>query len=98
MCLRRGRSAQSRQGVSDAVGLHRAGTCACEARGHAPCGAAAFLMATFRVSIETDVAEVVGAARESNRTLEIVGHGTKRGFGRPVTYDNVLDLSGLSGI
>jgi len=55
-------------------------------------------MATFRVSSEADVVEVVRGARESRRTLEIVGHGTKRGFGRLVECDDVLDLSGLSGI
>jgi|KBSMisStaDraftv2_1062788.scaffolds.fasta_scaffold19016_2 glycolate oxidase FAD binding subunit len=55
-------------------------------------------MATSRVSNEADVVEVVRAARESNRTLEIVGHGTKRGFGRPVTCADMLDLSDLRGI
>lgn len=55
-------------------------------------------MTRFRVSSEADVVEVVRAARDSKRTLEIVGHGTKRGFGRPVECDDVLDLSGLSGI
>jgi glycolate oxidase FAD binding subunit len=55
-------------------------------------------MARFRVSSETDVVEVVRAARESRRTLEIVGHGTKRGFGRSMECDDVLDLSALSGI
>jgi glycolate oxidase FAD binding subunit len=55
-------------------------------------------MATFQVSSELDVVDVVRAARESKLTLEIVGHGTKRGFGRPVTCDDVLDLSALSGI
>jgi glycolate oxidase FAD binding subunit len=55
-------------------------------------------MATLSVSSEVDVVEVVRDARESRRTLEIIGHGTKRGYGRPVTCDDVLDLSGLSGI
>jgi glycolate oxidase FAD binding subunit len=55
-------------------------------------------MATFRVSSETDVVEVVRAALESRRTLEVVGHGTKRRFGRPVACDDVLDISGLAGI
>ena len=55
-------------------------------------------MATFPVTSEADVLEVVRAARESSRTLEIVGHGTKRGFGRPVECEDVLDVSGLSGI
>ncbi|HEX3652040.1 MAG TPA: FAD-binding protein [Rhizomicrobium sp.] len=55
-------------------------------------------MATLSVSSETAVVEVVRAARETRRTLEIVGHGTKRGFGRPLECDDVLDLSGLTGI
>jgi glycolate oxidase FAD binding subunit len=55
-------------------------------------------MATFQVSSEADVVEVVRGAREGGGTLEIVGHGTKRGLGRPVECDDVLDLSGLSGI
>jgi glycolate oxidase FAD binding subunit len=55
-------------------------------------------MATFKVSSEADVVEVVRGARDSRRTFEIVGHGTKRGFGRPVECNDVLDLSGLSGI
>jgi glycolate oxidase FAD binding subunit len=55
-------------------------------------------MEPFRVSSEADVVEVVRGARESGSTLKVVGHGTKRGFGRPVTCDDVLDLSGLSGI
>lgn len=55
-------------------------------------------MARFRVSSEADVVEAVRAARESRRTLEIVGHGTKCGFGRPLECDDVLDVSSLSGI
>jgi len=39
-------------------------------------------MATLSVSSEADVVEAVRGARESRRTIEIVGHGTKRGFGR----------------
>src|SRR3954465_10871499 len=98
MCLRFRRPAQSRQGVSHLVRLHRTGARACEARPNAPCGAAAILMATFRVSSETELVEVVCAARESKRVFEMVGHGTKRGFGRPVECNDVLDLSGLNGI
>ncbi len=55
-------------------------------------------MATFRVTSEADVVDVVRGARDSKRTLEIVGHGTKRGFGRPIECDDVLDLSDLNGI
>lgn len=55
-------------------------------------------MARISVSSEAEVVEAVRAARDSRRTLEILGAGTKRGFGRPVEYDDVLDLSGLRGI
>jgi glycolate oxidase FAD binding subunit len=55
-------------------------------------------MATFKVSSEADVVEVVRGAGDRKRTLEIVGHGTKRGFGRPVECDDVLDLSELTGL
>jgi glycolate oxidase FAD binding subunit len=51
--------------------------------------------------IVTDEAEVIDAvreARERRRTLEIVGAGTKRAFGRPVRCDDILDVSGLRGV
>ena len=98
MRVRFRRPAQSRQGVSDIVRLHRARACACEGRPHAPRRSATVLMARISVSSEADVVDVVRAARDSRRTLEIVGAGTKRGFGRPVECDDVLDLSGLRGI
>ena len=47
---------------------------------------------------EAEVVEAVRAMRENQRTLEIVGGGTRRSFGRPVESDDVLDLSGLGGI
>jgi glycolate oxidase FAD binding subunit len=49
-------------------------------------------------STESDVVEAVRAARAHRRTLEIVGAGTKRAFGRAAPCDDVLDVSGLSGI
>jgi len=55
-------------------------------------------MARLAVSCEREVVDVIRAARESKRTLEIVGAGTKRGYGRPVECDDVLDVSGLCGI
>jgi glycolate oxidase FAD binding subunit len=44
------------------------------------------------------VLAAVQEALAAETPLEIVGHGTKRGWGRPVDGDRVLDLSGLSGI
>ena len=37
-------------------------------------------------------------ALAESKTLEIVGHGTKRGIGRAAQWDLSLDLSGLSGV
>jgi glycolate oxidase FAD binding subunit len=55
-------------------------------------------MARISACSEADVVEAVHSARDASRTLEIVGCGTKRGYGRPVECGDVLDLSGLSGI
>ena len=55
-------------------------------------------MERISVSSEKDVVDAVCATRESKRTLEIVGAGTKRGYGRPVVCDDVLELSGLCGM
>jgi glycolate oxidase FAD binding subunit len=49
-------------------------------------------------STESDVVEAVRAARAHRRTLEIVGAGTKRAFGRAAPCDDVLNVSGLTGI
>ncbi len=50
------------------------------------------------VTNEGEVIEAVRDARERRRTLEIVGGGTKRAFGRPMQCDDILDVSGLRGI
>lgn len=55
-------------------------------------------MATIKAASEADVIDAVAAARDAKRTLEIVGGGTRRGFGVPVAADDVLDVSGHSGI
>ncbi len=45
-----------------------------------------------------DVLAAVRAAAAEASPLEIVGGGTKRGWGRPVKSNRILDLSGLSGV
>jgi glycolate oxidase FAD binding subunit len=55
-------------------------------------------MADISVRTEAEVVEAVREARERRRTLEIVGAGTKRAFGRPTQCDDILDVSGLRGI
>jgi glycolate dehydrogenase FAD-binding subunit len=45
-----------------------------------------------------DVEAAVEWALTEAKTLEIVGHGSKRGIGRAAQWDLSLDLSGLSGV
>src|SRR5215475_10597603 len=45
-----------------------------------------------------DVEAAVQSALAEGKTIEIVGHGSKRAIGRPAQTDLTLDLSALSGI
>src|ERR1700716_657258 len=45
-----------------------------------------------------DVEGAVQWALAEGKTLEVVGHGSKRGIGRAAQWDVSLDLSGLSGV
>ena len=45
-----------------------------------------------------DVEDAVRFALGNDKTLEVVGCGSKRAFGRPSQSDLTLDLSGLSGV
>ena len=47
---------------------------------------------------EARIVEAVREARERRRTLEIVGGGTRRAFGRPARCDDLLDVSANRGI
>ncbi|HSV27931.1 MAG TPA: glycolate oxidase subunit GlcE [Candidatus Omnitrophota bacterium] len=42
--------------------------------------------------------DAIGAALADNRPLEVIGAGSKRGYGRPLQTAGTLDLSALSGI
>ena len=53
---------------------------------------------TFRPTTVDHVVEAAKWAVGSDASLEIVGQGTKRGLGKPLQADAVLDLSGLNGI
>ncbi|HEX2216725.1 MAG TPA: FAD-binding protein, partial [Xanthobacteraceae bacterium] len=46
----------------------------------------------------SEVEEAVRGAVADGRTLEILGHGSKRGVGRAAQWDRTLDLSALSGV
>ena len=45
-----------------------------------------------------DVEDAVRWAVAEGKSLELVGHGSKRAIGRPAQTDLTLDLSGLSGV
>jgi glycolate oxidase FAD binding subunit len=47
---------------------------------------------------EKDVIDALGWALAEGKTLEVVGHGSKRAIGRAAQTDLTLDLSGLNGI
>lgn len=61
------------------------------------------MVETLKPDTTKQVVEAIGWATGEETPLEIVGTGTKRGFGRPMgggdrTIAHALDLSGLSGI
>jgi glycolate oxidase FAD binding subunit len=47
---------------------------------------------------ETEVCDIIRAARASRQSFSIEGGGTRSGYGRPVTADAVLSTRRLSGI
>ncbi|MBO6718180.1 MAG: glycolate oxidase subunit GlcE [Rhizobiaceae bacterium] len=55
-------------------------------------------MTTFTPSAASEVLDAVKWAVSEETPLEVVGHGSKRGVGRPVQTEHALDLSGLSGV
>lgn len=55
-------------------------------------------MTTFTPTSPAEVLETVRWAAGEETPLEIVGHGSKRGIGRPAQTEHVLDLSRLSGV
>jgi len=55
-------------------------------------------MTTFSPSAPEDVLSTVQWAAAEELPLEIVGHGSKRGIGRPVDAPHTLDLSRLVGV
>ena len=55
-------------------------------------------MDILRPRDEDDVLAVVQAALDDEKPIEIRGHGSKRGLGRPVEAVAQLDASGLTGV
>lgn len=53
---------------------------------------------TLKPETDDQVLEIVRWALAGEVPLELIGRGSKRGFGRPVQAAHALDLSGLAGI
>jgi glycolate oxidase FAD binding subunit len=52
----------------------------------------------FKPNHPRDVEAAVQWAIAGGKSLEIVGHGSKRLFGRPAQYDATIDVSGMAGV
>ncbi|TJV21023.1 MAG: glycolate oxidase subunit GlcE [Mesorhizobium sp.] len=55
-------------------------------------------MTTFTPTTSDEVLSTVAWAAAEGLPLEILGHGSKRGVGRPLQTEHTLDLSKLSGV
>lgn len=55
-------------------------------------------MTDFSPSDETEVADLLTRLSAAGETVEICGHGSKRGFGRAVSADHRLDVGKFSGV
>ncbi len=55
-------------------------------------------MTTFAPTTAAEVLETVRWAAAEEQPLEIVGHGSKRGIGRPAQTEHTIDLSRLTGV
>lgn len=55
-------------------------------------------MTTFIPGTSAEVHEIVRWAAAEETPLEVIGHGTKQGIGRPVQAEHTLDLSRLAGV
>jgi glycolate oxidase FAD binding subunit len=53
---------------------------------------------SFKPRDHKDIEAAVQWAIAGGKSLEIVGHGSKRMIGRPAQYDATLDVSGIAGI
>lgn len=47
---------------------------------------------------ENDIVEIISAAAFREQTIDLIGHGTKAGLGRPAQTEFTLDMSGIKGI
>ena len=55
-------------------------------------------MNRISAATEADIVEEVQGARARRTAFEIVGAGSKRNYGRPISCRDLLDVSSLKGI
>jgi len=55
-------------------------------------------MSRFRPQDGGELAKLVSWAASEGQTLEVLANGTKRGLGRPVEAQHVLDVTGFAGV
>jgi len=55
-------------------------------------------MTTFTPKTAAEVLNIVRWAAGEEAPIEVLGHGSKRGIGRPAQAEHTLDLSGLAGV
>lgn len=55
-------------------------------------------MTTFTPQSPEDVLAAIAWAVAEETPVEVLGHGSKRGIGRPAQSEHTVDLSGLSGV
>jgi glycolate oxidase FAD binding subunit len=53
---------------------------------------------TYKPTSLKEIEAAVQWAAAGGKWLEVMGHGSKRGIGRPALHDATLDMSGLSGV
>ena len=53
---------------------------------------------TYKPRHHKDIETAVRWAMAERKSLEVIGHGTKRAFGRSTQYDAALDLSEVAGV
>src|SRR5882724_11008192 len=53
---------------------------------------------TYKPRDHKDIETAVQWAIAEGKSLEVVGHGSKRTFGRPAQHDATLDMSAISGV
>lgn len=55
-------------------------------------------MTRFTPTCEDEIADILRACASRSEAVEVLGRGSKRGWGRPVAAEHTVELSGMSGV